>query len=154
MIVSLTDNILGVATFSVYLHSGEFYNLNLFCQALLFPAKGCLTFLASFMYLFYTICCIPLSHTDCSVFLGSSESCCLLKGCITKTSGKVQAAALFVAHTADTDLLSAPVMLQSNKPGQHLLLQPLTSKMCRNARTTCARVSVHKVVPLKLVIFL
>lgn len=54
MIVSSADSILGVATISVYLQSGEFYDLNLFGQVLpvfkkCFPeeaAKECLTFLA------------------------------------------------------------------------------------------------------------
>lgn len=63
---------------------------------------------------------------------------------IIKISGKVQAAALFVADTASADPLSTPIMLQSDKPGQHLLAQPLTPKVCRNARATrvCVRACV------------
>lgn len=63
---------------------------------------------------------------------------------IIKISGKVQAAALFVADTASADPLSTPIMLQSDKPGQHLLAQPLTPKVCRDARATrvCVRARV------------
>lgn len=148
MTVSLTDNILGVATFSV-ISLVRWVLKSVFGQELLFyfsspedaAKKSAGSFLASFIRLFILHHMWHLIEPHrYSTVRGSRESCCLFTDCISKTSGKVQAAALFVAHMAGTDPLSTPIMLQSNKPGQHLPVQPVTPKVCRNARTTRAYV--------------